>query len=173
MTDSTDVTESTPTPERLRSELPGLLAAIAFCELAGLIPSALTREEIDDWYQTLDLPERAPSGQVIGTVWTALYAVMGIALHLVRRERSPRSQLAVGAFVAQLGLNVAWTLVFFGGHSPLGGFVTICALLVAIVVTIGAFARVTTWGALLLVPYLAWVAFATTLNYDIWRLNRR
>jgi len=116
MTDSTDVTESTPTPERLRSELPGLLAAIAFCELAGLIPSALTREEIDDWYQTL---------------------------------------------------------VFFGGHSPLGGLVTICALLVAIVVTIGAFARVTTRGALLLVPYLAWVAFATTLNYDIWRLNRR
>jgi translocator protein len=155
------------------SREPSLWKSVALCEAAGVVPGLLTRDAIENWYATLEKPERTPPDRAFGPVWTALFLLMGVALYRVRRDgRGASGALAVGLFCLQLGLNVLWTLVFFGRRSILGGFVVILALLPAIALTVVAVARVDRRAGLLLVPYLAWVAFATRINYDLWRLNR-
>ncbi|WP_231183059.1 TspO/MBR family protein [Haladaptatus sp. DYF46] len=146
-----------------------LLVSIVVCELAGIIPSFLTANDVATWYTTLQKPGFTPPSWVFGPVWTTLYLLMGIALYLVWRRRDNRFALAV--FAVQLLLNAGWTLVFFGMRWPAGGLAVILALLVAIVATMVAFARIDRRAALLLVPYLCWVGFATLLNYELWRLN--
>lgn len=150
----------------------GLLASVAFCELVGIVPGALTAGDVAGWYQTLEQPGLTPPDWVFGPVWTALFAAMGVALHLVRERRdSPTRDRALGLFVLQLALNASWTLVFFGEHSIVGGLATIAGLWLAIVATAIAFWRESRLAAALLVPYLLWVTFAAYLNLEIWRLN--
>ncbi len=78
---------------------------------------------------------------------------------------------ALAAFWVQLGLNAAWSILFFGLKSPLLGLACIAALWLAIVVTIARFAPLSRVAAWLLAPYLAWVSFAAALNFEIYRLN--
>ncbi|EFW91764.1 integral membrane protein [Haladaptatus paucihalophilus DX253] len=150
-------------------DVPALLVCIVVCELAGIIPSFLTANDVATWYTTLQKPAFTPPSWVFGPVWTTLYLLMGIALYLVWRRGDNRFALAV--FAVQLVLNAGWTLVFFGMRWPAGGLAVILALLAAIVATMVAFARIDRRATLLLVPYLCWVAFATLLNYELWRLN--
>jgi tryptophan-rich sensory protein len=99
---------------------------------------------------------------------------MGVAAWLVWRERGWwRARSALGLFVLQLACNALWSWLFFGWH--LGGlaFADILVLLALIVATIVAFARIRQLAAWLLAPYLAWVTFATLLNYSVWQLNPR
>jgi translocator protein len=86
-------------------------------------------------------------------------------------ENRPGRSTAIVAFFVQLALNGLWSFAFFGGQSPLAGLVVIAALIVAILATIRAFWRLDRAAGLLLVPYLAWVAYATVLNGTIWQLN--
>ncbi|WP_266077672.1 TspO/MBR family protein [Haladaptatus caseinilyticus] len=150
------------------SDVPALLASIVVCQLAGIVPSILTANDVATWYTTLQKPAFTPPSWVFGPVWTTLYLLTGIALYLVWR-RGNRGALVI--FAVQLALNAAWTLVFFGMRWPAGGLVVIVALLVAIGATIVAFTRVDRRAGLLLVPYALWVSFATVLNYELWRLN--
>ncbi|WP_458204865.1 TspO/MBR family protein [Haladaptatus sp. NG-SE-30] len=160
--------ETVQRPSFSRDDLPSLLASIVVCELAGIVPSILTASDVATWYPTLSKPAFTPPSWVFGPVWTTLYLLMGVALFLVWRRGS---RVALAIFAVQLALNAAWTLVFFGMRWPAGGLVVILALLVAIVATMVAFARVDRRATLLLVPYLLWVSFATLLNYELWRLN--
>jgi tryptophan-rich sensory protein len=102
-------------------------------------------------------------------VWTVLYVMMGVAAWLVWRAGDAR--VALGIFAVQLVLNMAWSILFFGMKSPISGLVCIVLLWVAIAATIWAFRRKSGVAALLLVPYLAWVSYATTLNGGIVALN--
>ncbi len=150
-------------------DLPALFVSIAVCELAGIVPSFLTANDVATWYTTLQKPGFTPPSWVFGPVWTTLYLLMGIALYLVWRRGGNRFALVI--FAVQLVLNASWTLVFFGAHWPAGGLAVILTLFVAIVITMVAFARIDRRAAVLLVPYLCWVGFATLLNYELWRLN--
>ena len=151
---------------------PVLLGSVVLCELAGVVPSLLTADEVATWYPTLAKPAFTPPSWVFGPVWTTLYLLMGVALYLVwRSEPGRRRRVALAVFAGQLVLNAAWTLVFFGSQAIFGGLVVIVALLAVILATVAAFARVDRRAAALLVPYLLWVGFATALNYRIWRLN--
>ncbi|SIR17189.1 TspO and MBR related proteins [Haladaptatus litoreus] len=148
--------------------LPALLVCIVVCQLAGIVPSILTANDVATWYTTLQKPAFTPPSWVFGPVWTTLYLLMGIALYLVWRQGD---RVALAIFAVQLVLNAAWTLVFFGMRWPAGGLAVIVALLVAIGATMVAFWRVDRRATLLLVPYALWVGFATVLNYELWRLN--
>jgi translocator protein len=139
---------------------------------AGALGTIPTARAIPTWYRTLDKPDWRPPDYVFGPVWTTLYALMGLALVLVRRERrGSTTDQAQAVFGLQLALNLAWSFVFFGGRSPRGGLAVITLLWVAILATIAAFSRVKPVAALLLVPYLGWVSFASILNAEIARRN--
>lgn len=86
-------------------------------------------------------------------------------------SRGPQARGALNLFGAQLALNLGWSVLFFGLRSPEAALVEIGVLLLAIAATLAAFARHDRLAAGLLVPYLAWVTFATVLNAAIVRLN--
>lgn len=121
------------------------------------------------YYETLDRPSWAPPAGVFAPVWSALYVAMATAAWLVAREGVEREdvRLALGLFGAQLALNAAWTPLFFGLQRPGLAAADILALLAALAATVVAFWRVRPAAGALMVPYLAWVAFATALNLAI------
>jgi tryptophan-rich sensory protein len=156
-----------------RRPLVTLSSVVVACVLLGAAGGLITAPQIETWYATLDKPGFTPPNWVFGPVWTLLYALQGVAAWLVWRAGLDRRavRVALALFATQFALNVAWSPVFFGLESPALGLVVIVPLWVAIVATIAAAARVERRAAALLVPYLAWVSFATLLNYAIWTLN--
>jgi len=155
-----------------RDDLPGLITAIVLCEVVGAAPAFVTSRQLSGWYTTLVRPALAPPNWVFGPVWTALFALLGIAVYLVYRDATGNlRRTALTAFVAQYALNVSWTLVFFGQQDIQGGLVVIAVLWAFIAFTAYAFYRVRAVAGSLLVPYLLWVSFATYLNYQFWVLN--
>ena len=107
-------------------------------------------------------------------VWTVLYLMMGVAAFLVWRQgiSADGVRVALVVFVVQLTLNGLWSILFFGMQSPGWALVEIVVLWLAIGVTIRLFWVVVPAAGALLLPYLAWVSFATVLNASLWWLNR-
>ncbi len=125
------------------------------------------------WYERLRKPSWRPPNWLFAPVWTVLYLMIALAGWLVWRSAEfSGATTALALYALQLLLNALWTPVFFGLHRPDLGFAVIVALWLAIVATIVAFAPVNGIAALLMIPYLAWVSFASMLNFAIWRLNR-
>lgn len=159
-------------------ELGWLAAFMGAAFGAAALGGAVTARSIPTWYRGLRKPELAPPNWVFGPVWTALYVQMAFAAWLVHRgasrrpERADAARLALGAWWLQLALNLGWSLVFFGGRRLYGGLAVIAALWAAIAATAGLAARVTRLAAVLLLPYLTWVSFASYLNYRLAQLNR-
>jgi translocator protein len=124
------------------------------------------------WFDALAKPDIFPPPVWFGIVWTILYVLMGIALALVCAAWGARGRTAaIVAFVVQFALNLAWTPTFFAAHEIKGALVVIGVLDVLVIVTIALFWRVRRLAAVLLLPYLAWIGFATLLNYEFLRLN--
>jgi tryptophan-rich sensory protein len=148
-------------------------AAILTVGIASLVGGAVTAPAIPTWHAGLVKPAFNPPNWVFAPVWTVLYALMAYAFWRVLRlpANTTGRGVAVIAFVAQIILNASWSVAFFGMRSPFAGLVVIVGLLVSITWTILLFRRVDGISALLLVPYVAWVAFAAILNFEIWRLN--
>lgn len=154
-----------------------LLISLALPQLAGLIGSLFTSSVIPTWYATLNRPSLSPPNWIFGPVWTTLFVLMGIAFYLVWTKwavlpwTKRQKRLAVVLFGAQLVLNTLWSIIFFGLQSPGGALIEIVFLWLAIAATIITFAKISRPAAWLLVPYIAWVSFASYLNYAIWSLN--
>lgn len=119
------------------------------------------------WFIDLVKPSLYPPPATFGIVWTILYLVMGIALTLVITARgAPGRGTAIGLFVLQLVLNLAWSPVFFGMHMIAAALALLVAIDLAVLATILAFRNVRPIAAWLLLPYFAWVLFATVLNWQ-------
>jgi tryptophan-rich sensory protein len=143
-----------------------LITAIAICQGAGILGSLVTFPVISGWYQMLVKPSFSPPNWLFGPVWTLLYFMMGISLYLIWLRKGDLKW-----FWVQLVLNTFWSFIFFGLKSPGLAFVEIIFLWLAIVFTIKSFIKVYRPAAYLLYPYLAWVSFASVLNFTIWILN--
>jgi tryptophan-rich sensory protein len=155
---------------RPAGQIIGLLMWVGLCFLTAWIGSRFSPGE---WYAQLQRPSWTPPGYLFGPVWSILYLSMGVAAWLVwRRAGFSGASLALTFFLVQLILNGAWSWIFFGMHQPGLAFAEILVLWTMILVTMIAFLRVSTTAGMLLLPYLAWVSFATFLNYSIWQLNR-
>ena len=143
--------------------------AVTFAAAAvGGIASARAGE----FYAALDRPAWAPPSSVFGPVWTVLYACIGVAAWLVWRDRGWRgARGALTLFLVQLALNALWTWLFFVWRLGAVAFAEIVVLVALIVATAVAFARVRPLAGALLVPYAAWVTFATALTWALWRGN--
>jgi len=147
-----------------------LIVSIAIPLIAGFIGGIFTTKSIPNWYATIQKPSFNPPNWIFGPVWTTLFILMGIALYLVWTS-GKANNAALWIFGIQLALNVLWSIIFFGLHSPLWAFVDIIALWLAILATIISFFSVSPPAAYLLVPYILWVSFATILNWKIMVLN--
>ena len=149
-----------------------LAGLIALCLAVGALGALATAQSVGTWYQTLAKPSFNPPDRVFGPVWTALYILMAVAAWLAWRSASWRAaRPALMLFALQLALNLGWSLLFFGARWIGGALVEVVLLWFAIAATIAAFRRHSQWAGILMMPYIAWVTFATALNFAIWRLN--
>ena len=147
----------------------GLACFIAACFLAALT-GALFRP--GDWYERLKKPSWRPPNRLFAPVWTILYLMIAVAGWLIWREAGiAGAGLSLAVYALQLILNAAWTPLFFGLHRPDLAFVDMVLVWVSIIATIVLFYPIHVVAALLLAPYLAWVTFASALNFAVWRLN--
>lgn len=143
------------------------------CLAIGFLSSIATQSSVNDWYLSLNKPSFTPPNWLFAPVWTALYIMMGIAAGIIWSKGYHHIwvKTALYHFVFQLLLNALWSIVFFGLKNPLAGMVVILALLTMIILTIKWFKVISKPAALLMIPYVLWVAFAAALNYKIWELN--
>jgi len=144
-------------------------AAVAVAAAGG---GTATRRSVSTWYLGLRKPNWTPPSQVFAPVWTVLYAQMAYSATRVARSSDPGRRRALALWWLQLGLNAAWTPVFFGARRTGAGAVVIGALLPAVAATAAASARIDRRAGLLYAPYLAWSTYAAALNLEIWRRNR-
>ncbi len=151
-----------------------LVAFLAIAYAAAALGSIATITQVDGWYAEADQVSWSPPNAIFGPVWTVLYALMSVAAWLVWREKERTDvRRPLTLYVIQLVLNAVWTPIFFGLYPFLGvaalwiGAVVIVAIDVVVLLTMLAFWRVRRAAAVLLIPYWAWVLFATTLNVGI------
>jgi tryptophan-rich sensory protein len=150
-----------------------LICWLGICFAVAGIGGRLTANEIPGWYRTLARPRIAPPNWVFGPVWTMLYAMMAIAAWQVwLAPPSPMRTWGLALFMVQLGLNFAWSWIFFRQHSIGAALVEVVILWAAIGVTTLSFAVIRPLPAWLMAPYWAWVSFATILNAAFWRANK-
>ena len=124
------------------------------------------------WFDALVKPELMPPGWMFGAVWSFLYILLGFALALILHARGARGRpIALAFFAVQMLLNFAWSPVFFAMHQVETAFTMIVAMLVLSFVATFLFHRIRKAAAWLMVPYLAWLCFASYLNYQIIQLN--
>lgn len=146
-----------------------LIISIIICQLAGGIGAIFTAESVGTWFLTLNKPSFNPPAWVFAPVWTTLYLLMGIALFLIWKNKN--TGFAVTVFIIQLILNSLWSFLFFGFRNIQYAFIEIILLWLTILLCIILFYKISKTAALLLVPYIIWVSFASALNYELMRLN--
>ena len=150
-----------------------LIAWLGICFAVAGLSGRFTASEIPGWYRTLVRPGIAPPNWVFAPVWTTLYALMAIAAWRVGlAEPSPMRTWGLALFIVQLGLNFAWSWIFFRQHALGAELAEVVVLWAAIGATTLLFAKVAPVSAWLMAPYWAWVSFATVLNAAFWRENR-
>ncbi|MDD4901626.1 MAG: tryptophan-rich sensory protein [Patescibacteria group bacterium] len=147
---------------------------ILVCLFVGLIGSIFTTPAIGSWYVFLNKPAFNPPAWIFAPVWTLLYILMGIALFLVFRKVRENKLAKTGSiiFVIHLALNASWSIIFFGAKMIPLAFANIVILWLLIVYLIIVFWRIDRRASILLWPYLAWVSFASVLNFSLMLLNR-
>jgi translocator protein len=154
----------------MRSQLLGLLVFLAASVLVAGLGGLATAANVDGWYATADRAPWSPPNWVFGPVWTVLYTAMAVAAWLVWRRPAFSPRAALLAYGVQLALNLLWTPVFFGLYPALGtpalwfAFIIIVALAVAVAVTVLRFGPISRTAGLLMLPYLSWIVFASSLN---------
>ncbi|RAS29820.1 TspO/MBR family protein [Paraburkholderia bryophila] len=146
--------------------LPSLIVFLLLTLATALVASQFLP---DAWYAALRKPAFNPPNWVFPPAWSVLYVLMAIAAWRVWKRDGLSAAIVLWA--VQLLFNAAWMGLFFGLHRPDMALIDIAILLVLIAALTFAFWRRDRWAGGLLVPYVAWVAFAAALNYALWQLN--
>ena len=139
-----------------------LLACFSAGATGGLFPPG-------SWYSSLKKPSWTPPNWLFPVAWTSLYICMSFAG--ARAALSPDNSLAMALWSLQIALNTLWTPVFFGLKNIKLGLIIILLLLVSVLISTCVFWLYSSLAGVLFLPYLAWVAFAATLNAAVFRLN--
>jgi translocator protein len=142
---------------------------IVFILITAAAAATGSLSQPDAWFNALTKPAFMPPTWLFAPVWSVLYFLMAIAAWRVYRIDDLRATIVL--WFVQLVVNAAWTPLFFGLHRVDFALIDIALLIVLIVATTIAFFRRDRLAAALLVPYLAWVGFATALTFAIWKLN--
>lgn len=150
-----------------------IIIAVSICLVIGFLSGTSTVTSIDSWFSTLNKPFFNPPNWLFAPVWTILYIMMGIAFALIwhRGKDHPIQKSAILFFIVQFVLNAFWSIAFFGMQNPILGLVVIVSLLILLIITFRKFKQIDRLAGNLLIPYIAWVSFATLLNAAIVILN--
>lgn len=152
-----------------------IATVVMTCLAVGYFSSIVTRDNIPTWYTNLEKPSFNPPNWVFAPVWTILYIMMGYAAGRIWNKIDQfEAEVKKGFlfFLIQLALNALWSYLFFGLHNPMLASFEIVLLWLMIYETYLQFKKIDKVAAYLLLPYLAWVSFATVLTFSIWYLNR-
>ena len=145
-----------------------LLIPLAIGSISGIATAA----GIKSWYLTLNKPFFNPPNYLFGPVWTLLYLLMGISIYLIlQTPKTDMRKKAIIIFCVQLGLNFLWSFLFFKFQRVGIAFIEILLIWASILTMIITFYKLNKTAALLQIPYLMWVSFASVLNGAIWWLN--
>lgn len=160
------MTRPPPTTQAL-----GLAAWLLASFVTGAV-GALASIDAAGFYAQLVQPAWAPPAWLFGPAWTVLFVLMSVAAWLVWRDHGfSGAGPALRLFGVQLVANALWSWLFFAWRQGALAFAEVIVLWLLIAATAWQFWRLHRLAALLLVPYLAWVAFASALNFTLWRLN--
>lgn len=149
------------------------LVTVPLILFLGIVSGVVAGSGSDNvWFAGLAKPAAMPPAWIFPVAWTILYILIGLALALIVGARGASGRgIAIGLFLVQLVLNLAWSPVFFGAHKLGLAFAIILLMILATLATTLAFARIRRQAALLMLPYLAWICFAAWLNHGIETLN--
>lgn len=157
-----------------RFDHPALALLIAFlvCFGAEALSAAFAHANMA-WYLTLAKPSFMPPAIVFPFAWTGAFALLALAVWQFWRApgKAENRKLGLVWFGIVLVLNVVASIAHFALRSPMGGVLGMLPLLVAAVVTIVLFDRSSRPAALLVLPYLLWIALLTAVNMGTWILN--
>jgi tryptophan-rich sensory protein len=147
--------------------------AVVAIELLGGLSGWISNSGYGNgWFDGLQKPFFMPPGWTFGVVWPILYALLGVFVAMILIEPpSKRRRIGLGLFLAQLALNFAWSPIFFAAHDITLAKWVIVVMAILAAAAAGQFLRLRKASALLMVPYLAWLVFAATLNISIEALN--
>lgn len=148
---------------------------VVICLVVGYVSGMVTRASITTWYPTLIKPSFNPPNWIFAPVWTSLYIMMGIAAGLVWNQITTHKEAVTKAlqfFTIQLVLNALWSYLFFGLHNLILATIEVVLLWLMIFETYSQFAKINKMASYLMLPYLAWVSFASVLTASIWWLNQ-
>jgi tryptophan-rich sensory protein len=148
-----------------------MLSLVPFLLAVALVAGIASQFMPDAWHMALRKPLWNPPNWVFAPVWTTLYVLIAIAGWLVWQSTHDLFHPALLVWIAQLLLNGLWTFIFFGRHRIDVALLDISALLVLILLFIAFASTASPLAAILFVPYLLWVSFASALNFSLWRLN--
>lgn len=151
-----------------------ILYCITVCLTVGFLSGKITQSSINTWYPTLIKPIFNPPNWIFAPVWTMLYILMGTAAGLIWNEMESKTKEVKNAlkyFVIQLALNALWSYLFFGLQNLLLASIEIILLLLVIFECYKLFKPINPKASYMLIPYLAWVSFATLLTFSIYYLN--
>lgn len=152
-----------------------ILLCVAICLAVGYLSSITTQSSIKTWYPTIEKPIFNPPNWIFAPVWTMLFILMGIAAGMVWNKLETNKELVKKGllfFTIQLLLNALWSYLFFGLNNVLLALIEIILLWLVIYETYHIFKQIDKKASYLLIPYLAWVGFATILTGSIFWLNR-
>lgn len=150
-----------------------LILFLAVCLGVSGLGAMVTEQSVRTWYPSLRKPPGTPPSWLFGPVWTTLYVLMAISAWLIWQQYHWGARPALLIFLAQLALNLAWSVIFFGARRPGFALAEIITLWWAILFNIYIFYSLDIVAAYLLIPYLVWVSFAAYLNAGICLLNRK
>ncbi|MDP4009419.1 MAG: TspO/MBR family protein [Candidatus Shapirobacteria bacterium] len=161
----------------MKFNLPKLAISLLLPLFVGYLGSLFTISQIQTWYSQINKPSLLPPNGIFGPVWTALYILMGVAFYFIWTEKIGKKQKdadrswAIKIYLIQLALNLLWSIIFFKFHLLTLAVAEILVLWVMIFFTIIEFRKIKAVTMWLLIPYLAWVTFATYLTAAVWWLN--
>ncbi|MGC4040529.1 MAG: TspO/MBR family protein [Flavobacterium sp.] len=151
-----------------------IVLVVLVCVSLGFVSGMVTEKSVQTWFLTLEKPFFNPPNWIFAPVWTLLYIMMGIAAGLVWTSNADDKLVkkGLGFFAIQFALNMLWSYIFFGLRNPFLALIEIVLLWLMVWETFIVFRKVSKTAGHLMIPYIAWVSFATLLNASIWYLNR-
>lgn len=147
-----------------------IVIAILLSLIVGGLGGAAT--EIGPWYFQLQKPSWQPPDWLFGPAWTTIYVLTSIAgVKAWRRADEVQRRYFMGALLLNLMLNLMWSLIFFTSQRPYIALIEVVPLWLSILLMVLLVRSYSPVSALLVLPYLGWVAFAAYLNWTIVTLN--